>query len=48
MHNHWTSSLGHTHLDPAQAHKFLQALKFNTSHSGVGNYALAARTTLNP
>jgi hypothetical protein len=24
------------HLDPAQAHKFIQALKLNTSHSGVG------------
>jgi hypothetical protein len=37
-----------THLDPAQAHKSIQALKLNTSHSGVGYYALAARTTLNP
>jgi hypothetical protein len=37
-----------THLDAAQAHKFIQALKLNTSHSGVGYYALAARTTLNP
>jgi hypothetical protein len=36
-----------THLDPAQAHKFIQALKLNTSHGGVGYYALAARTTLN-
>ena len=36
-----------THLDPAQAHKFIQALELNTSHSGVGYYALAARTTLN-
>jgi hypothetical protein len=35
-------------LDPAQAHKFIRALKLNTSHSGVGYYALAARTTLNP
>jgi hypothetical protein len=35
------------HLDPAQAHKFIQALKLNTSHSGVGYYASAARTTLN-
>jgi hypothetical protein len=34
-----------THLD---AHKFLQALKLNTSHSGVGCYAPAARTTLKP
>jgi hypothetical protein len=37
-----------THLDAAQAHKFIQALKLNTSHSGVGYYAPAARTTLNP
>jgi hypothetical protein len=37
-----------THLDPTQAHKFIQALKLNTSHSGVGYYAPAARTTLNP
>jgi hypothetical protein len=37
-----------THLDPAQAHKFIQPLKLNTSHSGVGYYAPAARTTLNP
>jgi hypothetical protein len=37
-----------THLDPAQAHKFIQALKLNTSHSGVGCYAPAARTTLTP
>jgi hypothetical protein len=37
-----------THLDPAQAHKFIQALKLNTSHSGVAYYAPAARTTLNP
>jgi hypothetical protein len=36
-----------THLDVAQAHKFIQALKLNTSHSGVGYYAPAARTTLN-
>jgi hypothetical protein len=36
-----------THLDLAQAHKFIQALKLNTSHSGVGYYAPAARTTLN-
>jgi hypothetical protein len=35
------------HLDP-QTHKFIQALKLNTSHSGVGYYAPAARTTLNP
>jgi hypothetical protein len=35
-------------LDLAQAHKFIQALKLNTSHSGVGYYALTARTTLNP
>jgi hypothetical protein len=31
-----------------QTHKFIQALKLNTSHSGVGYYAPAARTTLNP
>jgi hypothetical protein len=37
--------LTQTHLD---AHKFIQALKLNTSHSGVGYYAPAARTTLNP
>jgi hypothetical protein len=36
------------HLDPAQAHKFIQAFKLNISHSGVGYYAPAARTTLNP
>ena len=40
--------LTQTHLDPAQAHKFIQALKLNTSHSGVGYYASASRTTLNP
>jgi hypothetical protein len=34
-----------THSD---AHEFIQALKLNTSHSGVGYYAPAARTTLNP
>jgi hypothetical protein len=33
------------HLD---AHKFIQALKLNTSHSGVGYYAPVVRTTLNP
>jgi hypothetical protein len=37
-----------THLHAAQAHKYIQALKLNTSHSGVGYYALVARTTLNP
>jgi hypothetical protein len=36
-----------THLD-SQTHKFIQALKLNTSHGGVGYYAPAARTTLNP
>jgi hypothetical protein len=36
------------HLDTTQAHKFIQALMLNTSHSGVGYYAPAARTTLNP
>jgi hypothetical protein len=35
-------------LDPAQAHKFIRALKLNTSHSGVGYYTPVARTTLNP
>jgi hypothetical protein len=34
--------LTQTHLDPAQAHKFIQAPKLNTSHSGVGYYAPAA------
>jgi hypothetical protein len=34
-----------THLD---AHKFIQALDLNTSHSGVGCYAPATRTTLYP
>jgi hypothetical protein len=37
--------LTQTHLD---THKFIQAPKLNTSHSGVGYYAPAARTTLNP
>jgi hypothetical protein len=32
----------------SQTHKFIQALKLNTAHSGVGHYAPAARTTLNP
>jgi hypothetical protein len=32
----------------SQTHKFIQALKLNTSHNGVGYYAPAARTTLNP
>jgi hypothetical protein len=35
------------HLD-SHTHKFIQALKLNTSHSGVGYYASVARTTLNP
>jgi hypothetical protein len=35
-------------LTLTQTHKFIQALKLNTSHSGVGYYAPAARTTLNP
>jgi hypothetical protein len=35
------------HLD-TQTHKFIRALKLNTSHSGVGYYAPATRTTLNP
>jgi hypothetical protein len=38
-------SLGH--LD-SQTHKFIQALKLNTSHSGIGYYAPAVRTNLNP
>jgi hypothetical protein len=42
-----TRGLTQTHLD-SQTHKFIQALKLNTSHSGVGYYAPAARTTLNP
>jgi hypothetical protein len=36
-----------THLE-SHTHKFIQALKLNTAHSGVGYYAPAARTTLNP
>jgi hypothetical protein len=39
--------LTHTHLD-SQSHKFIQALKLNIAHSGVGYYAPVARTTLNP
>jgi hypothetical protein len=39
--------LTQTHLD-SHTHKFIQALKLNTSHSGVGYYAPAARTTLTP
>jgi hypothetical protein len=39
--------LTHTHL-VSQTHKFIQALKLNTAHSGVGYYAPAARTTVNP
>jgi hypothetical protein len=35
------------HLD-SRAHKFIQALKLNTLHSGVGYYAPTVRTTLNP
>jgi hypothetical protein len=35
-------------LKLTQTHKFIQALKINTAHSGVGYYAPAARTTLNP
>jgi hypothetical protein len=31
-----------------QTHKFIQALKLNAAHSGVGYYTPAARTTLNP
>jgi hypothetical protein len=37
----------HAHSD-THTHKFIQAIKLNTAHSGVGYYALAARTTLNP
>jgi hypothetical protein len=40
-------NLTQTHLD-SQTHKFIQALKLNTSNSGVGYYAPVARTTLNP
>jgi hypothetical protein len=36
-----------THLD-SHTHKFIQALKLNTAHGGVGYYALVAQTTLNP
>jgi hypothetical protein len=43
-----TTLQAQTHLGPAQAHKFIQALKLNTSHTGVGCYTPAARTTLNP
>jgi hypothetical protein len=39
--------LTQTHLD-SHTHKFIQALKLNTSYNGVGYYAPAARTTLNP
>jgi hypothetical protein len=35
-------------LTLTQTHKLIQALKLNTSHSGVGYYAPAACTTLNP
>jgi hypothetical protein len=42
-----TGAQTQTHLD-SHTHKFIQALKLNTSHSGVGYYAPAARTTLNP
>jgi hypothetical protein len=39
--------LTQTHLE-SHTHKFIQALKLNTAHSGVGYYAPAARTSLNP
>jgi hypothetical protein len=39
--------LTQSHLD-SHTHKFIQALKLNTSHSGVGYYAPVAQTTLNP
>jgi hypothetical protein len=42
------AKLTQTHLDPVQAYKFIEALKLNTSHIGVGYYDPAARTTLNP
>jgi hypothetical protein len=38
----------HTDRDTLRPSSGLQALKLNTSHSGVGYYAPAARTTLNP
>jgi hypothetical protein len=31
---------GQAHLDLAQAHKFIRALKVNTSHSGVVYYTI--------
>jgi hypothetical protein len=39
--------LTQTDLD-SHTHKFIQAPKLNTTHSGVGYYAPAAQTTLNP
>ena len=42
------SSRSHRPNLDSQTHKFIQALKLNTAHSGVGYYAPAARTTLNP
>jgi hypothetical protein len=41
-------NLGSSTLTLTQTHKFIQALKLNTTHSGVGYYTPAARTTLNP
>jgi hypothetical protein len=35
-------------LRPSKARTLTQALKLNTSHSGVGYYPPAAQTTLNP
>jgi hypothetical protein len=42
-----TLTLTQAHLD-SQTHKFIQALKLNIAHSGVGYYAPVTRTTLNP
>jgi hypothetical protein len=42
-----TQSSLRSNLD-SQTHKFIQALKLTTAHSGVGYYAPVARTTLNP
>jgi hypothetical protein len=42
------SSRSHRPNLDSQTHKFIQALKLNTAHSGVGYYAPTARITLNP
>jgi hypothetical protein len=42
-----TQRYGQRHLE-SHTHKFIQALKLNTAHNGVGYYAPAVRTTLNP